>query len=94
MEYLISIPWYIYLLIGALLGVITGKVFKDNVGNYIGWTFVGSVVVILAGTAWVFMASMNTSYSSREIGDIYFSLLGDYVILYVANIISTWLFSK
>lgn len=94
MEFLLTIPWYLYSVAGALLGVATGRIFKDNFEAYFGRSFVVSAVIILAGTAWIFFASVATSITSRELGNIYFTLLGDYVAFYVTNLIASWLFSK
>ncbi len=95
METFLEIPWYLFAIAGALLGMVTGRVAGDNFEGYFGYTFVGFAVVVVGGFVWIMFQSLTLpTMVGSAVGDIFFKGLIDLSALYVANLVTTWLFRK
>lgn len=96
MELALLIPWYVYAIAGALLGLVIGLVFKGmNFANYFGgslYVLVGGFVLgvlILFGTLLA-----NPTVTGTEAFDIFVVLCRNYIVIYVTHLITAFLFKS
>ncbi len=92
MEYLASISWYVWLILGLLSGVLTGRfIVRGNFEGYFGYSFIGYAALVLAGAVYIFIL-MLSPISGSVVADIAFPLFFNVSALYVGNLVTSWAF--